>query len=135
MSEVTRRSAGILAADVVGYSRLIGADESGTLARLQALRSEVIDPLMAEHHGRVFKTTGDGLLAEFPSAVEGLRCAIAIQDQLRAGSAGLQLRIGLNQGDVVIEGDDVLGDGVNIAARIEPLAEPGDIAITLPDRA
>ncbi len=124
-----RRLAAILAADVVGYSRLLGADEAGTLDRLRALRRDVVDPLLAEHGGRVFKTTGDGLLAEFPSAVQALRCAIAIQDRPR-DTGGLQLRIGLHQGDVVVEGDDVLGDGVNIAARIEPLAEPGGIAMS-----
>ncbi len=128
--QTERRLAAILAADVVGYSRLLGADEAATLARLRTLKREVIDPLMAEHGGRVFKTTGDGLLAEFPSAVQALRCAIAIQDRLRSDASALQLRIGLHQGDVVIEGDDLLGDGVNIAARIEPLAEPGGIVIS-----
>ncbi len=128
--QTKRRLAAILAADVVGYSRLLGADEAATLGRLRALRREVIDPLLAEHQGRVFKTTGDGLLAEFPSAVQALRCAIAIQNSLRADASALQLRIGLHQGDVVIEGDDLLGDGVNIAARIEPLAEPGGICIS-----
>jgi adenylate cyclase len=127
---VARRLAAILAADVVGYSRQLGADEAGTLERLRALRAEVIDPLMAEHGGRVFKTTGDGLLAEFPSAVQALRCAIAIQERQRGEASALQLRIGVHQGDVVIEGDDLLGDGVNIAARLEPLAEPGGICIS-----
>ena len=130
VGNVPRRLAGILAADVVGYSRLLGADEAATLARLRRLRHELIDPLMVEHGGRVFKTTGDGLLAEFPSAVQALRCAIAIQGRLRADPSALQLRIGLHQGDVVIEGDDLLGGGVNIAARIEPLAEPGGIVIS-----
>ena len=125
-----RRLAAILAADVVGYSRLIGTDEAGTLDRLRALRRDVIDPLMSEHGGRVFKTTGDGLLAEFPSAVQALRCAIAIQERPRPEDNALQLRIGLHQGDVVIEDDDLLGDGVNIAARIEGLAEPGGIALS-----
>ena len=127
---VTRRLAAILAADVVGFSRLIGADETTTLDRLRALRQDVIDPIMTEHGGRVFKTTGDGLLAEFPSAVQALRCAIAIQQHQREAADPLPLRIGLHQGDVVIEGDDVLGDGVNIAARIEALAEPGGIAMS-----
>src|SRR5208283_5483214 len=95
-ARVERRLAAILAADVVGYSRLLGADEAGTLARLRTLRREVIDPLMAEHGGRVFKTTGDGLLAEFPSAVQALRCALAVQDRLRADAAPMQLRIGLH---------------------------------------
>lgn len=124
-----RRLAAILAADVVGFSRLIGANEAGTLARLRALR-ELIDPLMTEHGGRIFKTTGDGLLAEFPSAVQALRCALAIQARQRETPDALAIRIGLHQGDVVVEGDDLLGDGVNIAARIEPLAEPGGIALS-----
>ena len=125
-----RRLAAILAADVVGFSRLIGADEATTLARLRALRQDTIDPLMAEHGGRIFKTTGDGILAEFSSAVQALRCAIAIQTRQRDHPEALHLRIGLHQGDVVVEGDDLLGDGVNIAARIEPLAEPGGIAMS-----
>jgi adenylate cyclase len=124
----TRRLAAILAADVVGYSRMIGADEVGTLSKLTALRREVIDPLVAENGGRVFKTTGDGLLAEFPSTVQALRCAIGVQERLRGGE--LQLRIGVHQGDVVVEGDDLLGDGVNVAARLEGLAEPGGICIS-----
>ncbi|MEO9189832.1 MAG: tetratricopeptide repeat protein [Acetobacteraceae bacterium] len=125
-----RRLAAILVADVVDYSRQVGADETATLERLRAMRRDVIDPLMTEHRGRVFKTMGDGLLAEFPSAVQALRCAIAIQERLRADASTLRLRIGLHQGDVVIEGDDLLGDGVNIAARIQPLAEPGGICIS-----
>ena len=129
MGEVSRRLAGLLAADVVGYSRLLGADEAGTLDSLRAMRRDIFDPLLAEHGGRIFKTTGDGLLAEFPSAVQALRCAIAVQERLR-DLGGLQLRIGLHQGDVVVQGDDLLGDSVNIAARIEPLAEPGGIAMS-----
>ncbi|MGA9868618.1 MAG: adenylate/guanylate cyclase domain-containing protein [Acetobacteraceae bacterium] len=125
-----RRLAAILAADVVDYSRHLGADEAGTLERLRTMRREVVDPLMTEHRGRVFKTMGDGLLAEFSSAVAALRCAIAIQERLRAEASTLRLRIGLHQGDIVIEGDDLLGDGVNIAARIQPLAEPGGICIS-----
>jgi adenylate cyclase len=124
----TRRLAAILAADVVGYSRLIGADEAGTLSKLAALRREIFDPLMAENSGRVFKTTGDGLLAEFPSTVQALRCAIVVQERVRGGE--LQLRIGVHQGDVVVEGGDLLGDGVNVAARLEGLAEPGGICIS-----
>jgi adenylate cyclase len=125
----TRRLAAILAADVVGYSRMIAADEAGTLARLRAARRDVVDPLMAEFKGRVFKVMGDGLLAEFPSAVQALRCAIAIQQRLRE-SDGLEVRIGLHQGDVVAEGGDLLGDGVNVAARLEALAEAGGICIS-----
>jgi class 3 adenylate cyclase len=121
MSE--RRLAAILAADVVGYSRLIGADEAGTLARLRALRREVVESLVAENGGRIFKITGDELLAEFPSTVQALRCAIVVQERMRGGE--LQLRMGVHQGDVVVEGDDLLGDGVNVAARLEPLAEAG----------
>jgi adenylate cyclase len=127
MSE--RRLAAILAADVVGYSRMIAADEAGTLARLRGARRGVVDPPVAEFKGRVFKVMGDGLLAEFPSAVQALRCAIAIQQRLREGD-GLQVRIGLHQGDVVAEGGDLLGDGVNVAARLEALAEPGGICIS-----
>jgi adenylate cyclase len=125
-----RRLAAILAADVVGYSRLIGTDEPGTLAKLAALRASVIDPQMAEYGGRVFKTTGDGLLAEFPSAVQALRCAIAIQEEVRGADDALQLRIGLHAADVMVQDGDLFGDGVNVAARLEPLAEPGGICIT-----
>jgi adenylate cyclase len=122
--------AGILAADVVGYSAMIGADEPGTLARVRALRADVVEPLAAAHEGRVFKTTGDGFLAAFASAVQALRCAIAIQDALRSRGDGLRLRIGVHQGEVVPEGNDLLGDGVIVAARLEPLAEPGGICIS-----
>jgi adenylate cyclase len=126
----SRRLAAILAADVVGYSRLIGADEPGTLAKLAALRSTVIDPQMATHGGRVFKTTGDGLLAEFASGVQAVQCAIAIQQAMRA-QEGIQLRIGLHSADVTVQPDgDLLGDGVNVAARLEALAEPGGICIS-----
>jgi adenylate cyclase len=128
--QTERRLAAILAADVVGYSRMVAADEAGTLARLRTLRAEVVDPAIAERGGRVFKTTGDGLLAEFPSAVQALRCAIAIQERLRGTNGGLQLRIGLHAADVVVQDGDLLGDGVNIAARLEPLAEPGGICIS-----
>src|SRR4051794_9943920 len=130
MDAVSRRLAGILAADVVGYSLLLAADEAGTVDSLRALRRDIVDPLLAQHGGRIFKTTGDGLMAEFPSAVQALRCAISIQDRARANPAGLQLRIGLHQGDVLVEGEDLLGDTVNIAARIEPLAERGGICIS-----
>ncbi len=125
-----RRLAAILAADVVGYSRQIGADEAGTLDRLRVLRTEVLEPLLAAHGGRLFKTMGDGFLAEFSSAVQALSCALAVQKQLASVTGGLQLRIDLHAGDVVVEGDDLLGDGVNVAARIEPLAEPGGIALS-----
>jgi adenylate cyclase len=123
-----RRLAAIMAADVVGYSRMVGADETSALARLRALRTEVVDPSVREYGGRIFKTTGDGALAEFPSTVQALRCAIRVQERLRSDE--LQLRIGVHQGDVVVEGDDLLGDGVNVAARLEALAEPGGICIS-----
>ena len=128
--DANRRLAGILAADVVGYSAMVGTDEPATLARVRALRTDLIEPLAATHGGRLFKTTGDGFLAAFASAVQALRCAIAIQERLRSEPDGLRLRIGVHQGEVVAEGDDLLGDGVIIAARLEPLAEPGGICIS-----
>jgi adenylate cyclase len=127
-----RRLAAILAADVVGYSRLIGQDEAGTLAALKAIRTDLIDPKIAEHNGRVFKATGDGLLAEFPSVVNAVSCALAIQHGMREGTSNtaIQLRIGINVGDVVVEEGDVFGDGVNVASRVESIAPPGGIALT-----
>ena len=128
-ARVERRLAAILAADVAGYSRLIGADEEGTLSRLKALRAEVIDPKIAEHHGRIVKTTGDGLLVEFASVVDALRGAAEIQAALAESNAPLpadrriDLRIGIHQGDIVVEDGDIFGDGVNVAARLEGLAE------------
>ncbi len=125
----TRRLAAILAADVAGYSRLMGADEEGTLERLKALRRELVDPKIAEHHGRIVKTTGDGLLVEFASVVDAVRCAVAVQQAMPERNTGvaadnrIELRIGINLGDVIVEGDDLYGDGVNIAARIEALAD------------
>ena len=130
MGEVTRRLAGILVADVVGYSAMMNADEATTMARVRALRTDVIDPLAAAHEGHVFKTTGDGFLVAFASAVQALRCAIAIQEKVNAEADGLRLRIGVHQGEVVQEGDDLLGAGVIVAARIEPLADPGGICIS-----
>src|ERR1700748_3402766 len=109
---------------------MVGRDEPATLARVRTLRTDVIEPLAASHGGRLFKTTGDGFLAEFASAVQALRCAVAIQDALLSQPEGLRLRIGVHQGEVVAEGDDLLGDGVIIAARREPLAEPGGICIS-----
>ncbi len=132
----TRRLAAILAADVAGYSRLMGTDEEGTLERLNALRREFLDPKIAEHHGRIVKTTGDGLLVEFRSVVDALRCALEVQQGMagRHTDVGvdnrIELRIGINLGDVIVEGDDIFGDGVNIAARLEAFAEPGGICVS-----
>ena len=130
MSGQHRRLAAIVAADVVGYSGLVAADEATTLARVRALRTDIIDPLAAAHGGRLFKTMGDGFLLEFASAVEALRCAMAIQEKQRTTADGLRLRIGVHQGEVVPDGDDLLGDGVIVAARLEPLAEPGGICLS-----
>jgi adenylate cyclase len=132
----TRRLAAILAADVAGYSRLMGVDEEGTLERLKALRRELVDPKIAEHHGRLVKTTGDGLLVEFPSVVDAVRSAIEVQQAVPERNTGagtdnrIELRIGINLGDVIAEGDDDLGDGVNIAARIETLADAGGVLVS-----
>src|ERR1700745_1419327 len=126
----------ILAADVAGYSRLMGADEEGTLERLKALRRELVDPKIAEHHGRVVKTTGDGMLVEFASVVDAVRCAVAVQQAMPERNTGvaaesrIELRIGINLGDVIVEGDDLYGDGVNIAARIEALADAGGVFVS-----
>src|SRR5215469_9202767 len=132
----TRRLAAILAADVAGYSRLMGADEEGTLERLRAIRVELIDPSTAAHHGRIVKTMGDGFLAEFASTVDALRCAREIQASLRERNLGMtpqrriDFRIGIHQGDIVAEEGDIFGDGVNVAARLEALAEPGGICVS-----
>jgi TolB-like protein/class 3 adenylate cyclase len=133
---VERKLAAILAADVAGYSRLMGEDEEGTLARLKAHRKELIDPQVAEHRGRIVKTTGDGILIEFPSVVDAVRCAIDVQrgmaerGALQPEGARIEFRIGINLGDIIIDGDDIHGDGVNIAARLEGLAEAGGICIS-----
>src|SRR5215831_4058137 len=116
----TRRLAAILAADVAGYSRLIGADEGGTLQRLKAIRDELIDPTIASHHGRLVKTTGDGLLIEFGSVIDGLRCATEIQAGMAGRNATVpqdEFRMGLNVGDVVVEDGDIFGDGVNVVCQ------------------
>jgi class 3 adenylate cyclase len=132
----TRRLAAILAADVAGYSRLIGADESGTLQALRAIRAELLDPTIASHNGRLVKTTGDGLLVEFGSVVDALRCATEVQAGMAQWNAPtptdkrLEFRIGINMGDVVVEDGDIFGDGVNVAARLESLAEPGGICVS-----
>ena len=131
---VQRKLAAILAADVAGYSRLMGADEEGTLARLKALRAGLIDPAIASHNGRIVKTTGDGLLIEFASVVDAMRCAIAWQaamaERAQPAETRIEFRIGVNLGDVIIDGDDIFGDGVNIAARLEAMADPGGICIS-----
>ena len=125
-----RRLAAILAADVAGYSRLMGADEEGTVARLKAIRAELVDPAIAAHNGRIVKTTGDGLLVEFASVVDAMRCAITWQSAMaERRETGIQFRIGVNLGDIIIDGDDIFGDGVNVAARLETLAEPGGICV------
>ena len=131
-----RRLAAILAADVVGYSRLMGIDEAGTLARLKALRRDLIDPQIAAHSGRIVKLMGDGVLVEFGSAVDAVACAIEIQKHVReqdpsgAGADPIQFRIGINVGDIIIEDGDIFGDGVNIAARIESVAAPGGVSLS-----
>jgi adenylate cyclase len=133
---VERRLAAILAADVAGYSRLMGADEEGTHERLKALRRELVDPKIAEHNGRIVKTTGDGMLVEFASVVDAVRCAVELQQAMPERNTGvaadsrIELRIGINLGDVIIEDDDIYGDGVNIAARIEALADAGGVSVS-----
>jgi DNA-binding response OmpR family regulator len=130
-----RRIVAILAADVAGYSRLIGIDEEGTLARLKAHRRELVDPKIDEHRGRIVNTTGDGVLVEFVSAVDAVRCAVAVQRGMAAEAhkppeRQIQFRVGINVGDVLADGDDILGDSVNIAARLEAIAEPGGICLS-----
>src|ERR1700746_2967032 len=131
-----RRLAAILSADVVGYSRLMGIDEAGTLARLKAMRHDLFDPLIAAHSGRTFKLMGDGALVEFGSAVDAVTCAIEVQKKVQQRNAGspedsrIQFRIGINVGDVIVDGDDIYGDGVNVAARLEALAAPGGICVS-----
>ncbi len=131
-----RRLAAILAADVVGYSRLMGEDEAGTMARLEGLKSEILDPLIAQHHGRVVKLMGDGFLVEFASVVDAVTCALAWQEAVEARAdrasddQALRFRIGVNLGDVMVKADDLYGDGVNVAARLEGLAEPGSVLVS-----
>jgi adenylate cyclase len=135
MSSVRRLTA-ILAADVAGYSRLMGLDEEGTHERLKAHRRALVDPKIAEHHGRIVKTTGDGMLVEFPSVVDAVRCAVEVQRGMVERNAATPLdqriafRVGINLGDVIAEEEDIFGDGVNVAARLEALAEPGGICIS-----
>jgi TolB-like protein/class 3 adenylate cyclase len=135
-ARVERRLAAILAADVVGYSRLMGHDEEGTLGALKALRQSLLDPTIAEHHGRIVNTTGDGVLVEFASTVDAVRCAIGIQRAMPAHNTDLPLnkrlefRIGINVGDIIVDGDDIFGDGVNVAARLESISPSGGICIS-----
>ena len=135
-ARVERRLTAILAADVAGYSRLMGADEEGTLSKLKAHRLTLVDPKIAEHRGRIVKTTGDGLLVEFASVVDAVRCAVEVQRGMIERNADVpqgervEFRIGINVGDTIIEDDDIFGDGVNVAARLEGLAEPGGICVS-----
>jgi len=131
-----RRLAAVMVADIAGFSSLMEKDESGTFARVRTLREQLIAPRVAEHGGRIIKTTGDGFLAEFPSATSALRCGVEIQRANRAQEASrpeaerIHMRIGLNVGDIIIDGDDIAGDGVIIAARLEPLAPPDGICVS-----
>jgi adenylate cyclase len=131
-----RRLAAILAADVAGYSRLMGVDEEGTLAQLRTIRGELFDPTIAAHNGRLVKTTGDGLLVEFASVVDALRCATEVQAGMAQRNAAvpdeerIEFRVGIHQGDIVVEDGDIFGDGVNVAARLEGLAPPGGICVS-----
>src|SRR4029079_10479436 len=131
-----RRLSAILAADVVGYSRLMEADEAGTFDRLRALRKELFEPEIAKRHGRIFKLMGDGLLAEFGSVVEAVECAVSLQRGMAERNASVaeeerfNVRIGINIGEVIVDGDDRYGEGVNVAARLEQLAPPGGICVS-----
>jgi adenylate cyclase len=133
---VERRLAAVLAADVAGYSRLMGIDEEGTLARLKAVGKAVVDPTIAAHRGRIVKTTGDGMLVEFASAVDAARSAVEVQRGMAGQNDGvpqdmrIEFRIGIHVGDIIIDDNDIFGDGVNIAARLEGIAEPGGICIS-----
>ena len=133
---IDRRLAAILSADVVGYSRLMGIDETGTLGALRAHRAELIDPTIAEHNGRIVKLMGDGLLIEFASAIDAVECAVAIQQGMTERNAKvpddrlIAFRIGINLGDIIIEEDDIFGDGVNVAARLQEMAEPGGVYLS-----
>src|SRR3954447_455138 len=134
--KVSRRLAAVFAADMVGYSRLIGLDEEGTIARQQALRREFIDPQIAEHAGRIVKTIGDAVLVEFPSVVDAVRCAVAMQEGMPRLESDvpedrrIRYRVGVNLGDIVADGDDILGDGVNVGTRVAGLAEAGGVCIS-----
>src|SRR6516225_7138432 len=132
-ARVERRLAAILAADVAGYSRLMGTDEVGTLAALKSHRREIVDPAIAQHHGRIVKTTGDGMLVEFASAVDAVTCAVAVQEKM-ADQTGegprIQFRVGINIGDIIIDAEDIFGDGVNVAVRVENECEPGGVYLS-----
>ncbi len=136
MTRDHRRLAAIVSLDVAGYSRLMGSDDSGTLAALKAHRRELIDPKITEYGGRIVKTTGDGLLVEFPSVVDAVRCAVDVQRGMAERNEGiapdqrLDFRIGINVGDIIIDGDDIFGDGVNVAARLQALSDPGGICVS-----
>src|SRR5437016_12044706 len=131
-----RKLAAILAADVAGYSRLMGADEEGTLVQLKAHRGALVDPKIKEHRGHIVKTTGDGMLVEFASVVDAVRCAVEVQRGMAERNAGvpqnkrIEFRVGINLGDIIHDNNDIFGDGVNVAARLEGLAEPGGICIS-----
>src|SRR3979409_1847198 len=133
---VERRLAAVLAADVAGYSRLMGSNEEGTLARLKAVRKALVDPTIASHRGRIVKTTGDGMLVEFASAVDAVRGAVEVQNVMTDKNASvpqdqrIDFRIGIHVGDIIIEDNDIFGDGVNIAARLEAIAEPGGVSLS-----
>jgi adenylate cyclase len=134
--KIERRLAAILSADVVGYSRLMAADEAGTLARLKAHRRDLFDPRISQHKGRLVKLMGDGALVEFASVVGAVECAVSIQQDVAARNESepedqrIVLRLGINLGEIIVDGDDIYGDGVNIAARMEQLAEPGGVYIS-----
>ncbi|MGA8695000.1 MAG: adenylate/guanylate cyclase domain-containing protein, partial [Xanthobacteraceae bacterium] len=133
---VERRLAAIFAGDIAGYSRLMGADEEGTLRQLKAHRKELVDPKITEHRGRVVKTTGDGMLVEFVSVVDAVRCAVDIQRGMAERNSDLpadkriEFRVGINVGDIISDSNDIYGDGVNVAARLEGLADPGGIMVS-----
>jgi class 3 adenylate cyclase len=132
---VSRKLAAVVFADVAGYSRLMERDEAGTHARLREIREGLLDPKIAEHGGRIVHTSGDGMLLEFPSATAALRCAVEIQREMgvrnlyRAPDERIEFRVGINLGDIIVEGSDIVGDGVNVAQRLETLAEPGGICV------
>src|SRR6202171_2318909 len=135
-ARVERRLAAILAGDVAGYSRLMGTDEEGTLRQLKTHRKELVDPKITEHRGRIVKTTGDGMLVEFVSVVDAVRCAVDVQRDMAERNTNvpaetrIQFRIGINVGDIISDNNDIFGDGVNVAARLEALAEPGGIMVS-----